>query len=83
MPTTCALGCTAWQCATWGSACWSAQPSNQPVLSSPSTLAYAYGSCVAPGRYLGDYIAAATAPAGTLATMWTDTALGRPKETDL
>ena len=54
-----------------------------PVLSSPSTLAYAYGSCVAPGRYLGDYIAAATAPDGSLNTMWTDTALGKPKETDL
>jgi hypothetical protein len=54
-----------------------------PVLSSPATLAYADGTCVAPGRYLGDYIAAATAPDGTLATMWTDTALGKPKETDL
>jgi hypothetical protein len=54
-----------------------------PVLSSPSTLAYADGTCVAPGRYLGDYIAAATAPDGTLNTMWTDTALGKPKETDL
>jgi hypothetical protein len=32
---------------------------------------------------MGDYIAAATAPDGTFATMWTDTALGKPKETDL
>jgi hypothetical protein len=54
-----------------------------PELSSPATLPYAYGSCVAPGRFMGDYIAAATAPDGTFATMWTDTALGRPKETDL
>jgi hypothetical protein len=38
---------------------------------------------VAPGRYLGDYIAAATALDGSLNTMWTDTALGKPKETDL
>ena len=53
------------------------------MLSSPSTLPYAYGTCVAPGRYLGDYIAAATASGGALDTLWTDTALGRPKETDL
>ena len=40
-------------------------------------------TCVAPGRYLGDYITAATAPDGTLETMWTDTAPGVPQETDL
>jgi hypothetical protein len=33
-----------------------------PVLASPSTLPYAYGTGVAPGRYRGDYITAATAP---------------------
>jgi hypothetical protein len=55
------------------------------TLSSPYTLHYivSNSTCVVPRRYLGDDIAATTAPDGTLATMWTDTALGRPRETDL
>jgi len=55
------------------------------TLSSPYTLHYIVpgSGCVLPGRFMGDYIAAATTPDGALDTMWTDAALGVQDETDL
>lgn len=55
------------------------------TLSTPYLLHYIVpgSTCVAPGRFMGDYIAAATSPDGALNVLWDDTALGHPVETDL
>ena len=55
------------------------------ALSSPYTLHYIApgSSCVAPGRFMGDYIDAATAPDGALAAMWTDTTESEQGESDI
>lgn len=55
------------------------------TLSSPYTLHYIApgSSCVAPGRFMGDYIDAATARDGALDVMWTDTAASAPGESDI
>jgi hypothetical protein len=56
-----------------------------PTLSSPSWLHYIVpgSTCVAPGRFLGDYNAARTSADGALTVVWADTALGHAQETDL
>lgn len=53
--------------------------------SSPLLFHYiAPGStCVAPGRFMGDYIGAATGRDGSFDVMWTDTRLGVQDESDL
>lgn len=55
------------------------------ALSSPYKLHYiAPGStCVAPGRFMGDYIDAVTARDGALDVMWTDTTRSAPGESDI
>jgi len=55
------------------------------ALSSPYTLHYIApgSSCVAPGRFMGDYIGAATARDGALDAMWTDTTQSAPGESDI
>ena len=55
------------------------------TLSSPYTLHYIApgSSCVAPGRFMGDYIDAATTRDGALDGMWTDTAASAPGESDI
>ena len=55
------------------------------TLSSPYTLHYIApgSSCVAPGRFMGDYIDAATTRDGALDVMWTDTAVSGPGESDI
>ena len=52
---------------------------------SPYVLHYiAPGStCVAPGRFMGDYISTVTTPHGGMGVSWVDTALGVPQESDL
>ncbi len=55
------------------------------ALSSPYTLHYIApgSSCVAPGRFMGDYIDAATARDGALDVMWTDTTGSEQGESDI
>jgi hypothetical protein len=55
------------------------------ALSSPYVLHYIVpgSTCVAPGRFMGDYIDAKTAPDGAFDVAWTDTALGVAEQSDL
>ncbi len=54
-------------------------------LSSPYVLHYIVpgSTCVAGGRFMGDYIDAATGNDGNFNVAWADTALGHANETDL
>jgi hypothetical protein len=40
-------------------------------------------TCFAPGRFFGDYIGVAPQPHGILCTVWADTQLHVPNETDI
>lgn len=55
------------------------------ALSSPSVLHYIVpgSTCVAPGRFMGDYIGAASMLNGDLAVTWTDSARNVAQETDV
>jgi hypothetical protein len=55
------------------------------TLSSPYVLHYIVpgSTCVAGGRFMGDYIDAATSNDGAFNVAWADTALGHAAETDL
>ena len=55
------------------------------ALSSPYVLHYIVpgSTCVAPGRFMGDYIGAASTPNGDLAVTWTDSARNVAEETDV
>jgi hypothetical protein len=55
------------------------------TLSSPYVLHYIVpgSTCVAGGRFMGDYIDAATGNDGAFNVAWADTALGHANETDL